>query len=385
SMVAKDVYGFALHYYNTDYAQIKTTKTVFAPVNTTALAGYKPLFNGNIAAMAVNIGQFNRPLIYNYGYDQLNRLVAMDAYTGLNSSTNAWTPVHTSDYRERISYDGNGNILTYRRFGTTLNGNSLPMDSLDYKYAYDGNGRLLNNQLEYVDDHVNSAYTTDIDDQSTGNYTYDPIGNLITDDQEGITAITWNVYGKISSIAKSSTTITYDYDASGNRIGKTVGNKHTWYVRDASGNVMSVYEDENSSINSGALSQIEGHLYGSARLGMWQANRNVASPPQPIETALTGLTEGGVTVGQERGEKIFELSNHLGNVLVTVSDRRVEYNTSSTTIDYYEASVVSASDYYPFGMGMPGRRFSSNGLYRYGFNGKENDNEVKGEGNQQDY
>jgi RHS repeat-associated protein len=32
---------------------------------------------------------------------------------------------------------------------------------------------------------------------------------------------------------------------------------------------------------------------------------------------------------------------------------------------------------------MPGRKLS--GGYRYGFNGKENDNEVKGEGNQQDY
>jgi RHS repeat-associated protein len=35
-------------------------------------------------------------------------------------------------------------------------------------------------------------------------------------------------------------------------------------------------------------------------------------------------------------------------------------------------------------MMMPGRKFSS-GSYRYGFNGKENDNEVKGDGNQQDY
>jgi RHS repeat-associated protein len=33
---------------------------------------------------------------------------------------------------------------------------------------------------------------------------------------------------------------------------------------------------------------------------------------------------------------------------------------------------------------MPGRQFN-NGSYRYGFNGKENDNEVKGTGNQQDY
>ncbi len=34
---------------------------------------------------------------------------------------------------------------------------------------------------------------------------------------------------------------------------------------------------------------------------------------------------------------------------------------------------------------MPGRGYSATGAYRYGFNGKENDNEVKGEGGQQDY
>jgi RHS repeat-associated protein len=33
---------------------------------------------------------------------------------------------------------------------------------------------------------------------------------------------------------------------------------------------------------------------------------------------------------------------------------------------------------------QPGRSYSAGG-YRYGFNGKENDNEVKGEGSQQDY
>ncbi|MBX2887995.1 MAG: hypothetical protein KF829_05030 [Ferruginibacter sp.] len=36
-------------------------------------------------------------------------------------------------------------------------------------------------------------------------------------------------------------------------------------------------------------------------------------------------------------------------------------------------------------MMMPSRKYSSGTGYRYGFNGKENDNEVKGEGNQQDY
>ncbi len=34
---------------------------------------------------------------------------------------------------------------------------------------------------------------------------------------------------------------------------------------------------------------------------------------------------------------------------------------------------------------MPGRKYSAGSKYRYGFNGKENDNEVKGEGNSYDY
>jgi RHS repeat-associated protein len=46
--------------------------------------------------------------------------------------------------------------------------------------------------------------------------------------------------------------------------------------------------------------------------------------------------------------------------------------------------MESATDYYPFGMEMPGRTFSSSN-YRFGFNGKLKDNEVNGNGNQYDY
>jgi RHS repeat-associated protein len=42
-------------------------------------------------------------------------------------------------------------------------------------------------------------------------------------------------------------------------------------------------------------------------------------------------------------------------------------------------------DYYPFGMVMPGKKYGAASRYRYGFNGKEEDDEVKGDGNEQDY
>ncbi len=53
---------------------------------------------------------------------------------------------------------------------------------------------------------------------------------------------------------------------------------------------------------------------------------------------------------------------------------------------YYKADVITAVDYYPFGSQMPGRKYTVGaGQYRYGFNGKEKDNEIEGEGNIYDY
>jgi RHS repeat-associated protein len=46
--------------------------------------------------------------------------------------------------------------------------------------------------------------------------------------------------------------------------------------------------------------------------------------------------------------------------------------------DHWESYVLSAQDYYPFGMSMPGRKHNG-GTYRYGFNGQEKQTEM-GEG-----
>jgi RHS repeat-associated protein len=100
---------------------------------------------------------------------------------------------------------------------------------------------------------------------------------------------------------------------------------------------------------------------------------------------LSGGFVNGIKSIFARGEKLFELANHLGSVLVTISDKKIGVDANSDgIIDYYNADVVSAQDFYPFGFKMPGRQWS-NGSYRYGFNGKEEDDEVSGDGNQYDY
>jgi RHS repeat-associated protein len=81
------------------------------------------------------------------------------------------------------------------------------------------------------------------------------------------------------------------------------------------------------------------------------------------------------------GEKQYECTNHLGNVLATVSDwKSGEDPMSLGAAQYYLPDVLSYSDYYPFGMQMPGRN-ASTGDYRYGYQGSEKDGEFNGEGN----
>jgi RHS repeat-associated protein len=87
-----------------------------------------------------------------------------------------------------------------------------------------------------------------------------------------------------------------------------------------------------------------------------------------------------------RGYKQYELTNHLGNVLATVSDRKFGVTfPSSSLIKHYDPHIVTAQDYYPFGMLSRVALPNSDVPYGFGFNGKWNDNEVKGLGNQQDY
>ena len=74
--------------------------------------------------------------------------------------------------------------------------------------------------------------------------------------------------------------------------------------------------------------------------------------------------------------------NHLGNVITTISDRKIQENGIDGTVvgavDYYTPDIVTTTDYYAFGMAMPGRTQPPSGVagYRYAHNGQEKDNEI---------
>jgi YD repeat-containing protein len=418
--VAGDQMGYSLSYFNGDYSSIGTSSFI-ASIAGSGLNGASPnLWNGNIRHMVVSIKRFMsdvspviRPQAFAYKYDQLNRIVSAQVDTAFNYGTNSWdaTTPTAQKYKESFTYDHNGNIIRQNRNG---NNTQLNLDQLKYFYynaaggTYDPEVSTPNNatnRLAYVTDAVSTPLISDdLESQSANNYTYDQIGQLTGDAQEQIGAIVWTVYNKIRSVTRTAgstkTDLEFKYDAMGQRMVKiakprTGGSAstqdawvYTYYVRDAQGNVMATYErtlPRNSGTYKDIIKLREQHLYGSSRAGMRQVDLILSSKDYTFNT-YNGLLLSGTFQTQTSnpasqtsfvrmvGQKVYEMANHLGNVLVTVTDGRLVLN-SGAAVTGYTAVVRSAMDYSAFGAPLAGRTFSSN-AYRYSMNGQEKDEEL---------
>jgi len=376
------------------------------------------LWNGNIGSMVTALPLTDPGAVQTQGmaykYDQLNRIKDARALRNLTDSLNVWGdgPSYNNEYFNSFEYDPNGNIEEQQRFNEA----GVQFDFLTYNYHVqqdpDGWDRTKRNRLNHVNDGGSaSAMPDDLEDQGAfkdhnpsggidinvkNNSGYDQLGQLIRDHDddavspsgEEIELISWRVDGKISEVKRvtSSTkkNLRFMYDAMGNRVAKKVYSNNTftlsvlesvtYYVRDAQGKVMRVYENPNGGV-SPSLELHEQHIYGSSRVGMRSVNIEMIQVTDPLATEMIEVL---------RGEKYFELTNHLGNVLVTISDQKLAIDNSGP-IAYYNAEVMTFTDYYPFGSVMSERTWEAGEGYRYDFNGKEKNNEVKDEGNQQNY
>jgi RHS repeat-associated protein len=134
----------------------------------------------------------------------------------------------------------------------------------------------------------------------------------------------------------------------------------------------------------------EWHIYGSSRIGIYETNLCMASRSVRVESG-TETQVNSTTIALQsytyfttaRGAKRFELTNHLGNVLAVITDKKVAI-CSTEVFSYWKAELVSATDYSPFGSPMPGRTYQAS-EYRFAFNGMEKVDEAKGAGNSYDF
>ncbi len=121
----------------------------------------------------------------------------------------------------------------------------------------------------------------------------------------------------------------------------------------------------------------------TSRIGVWNGSAFV--PNNPATYTINGLPTTDV-FDEQVGFKTYELSNHLGNVLATITDRKVpDIDIPNKLYNYYNPQITSITDYYPFGMQIEERSWVASSSYRYGFNSMERDDEVSGDGNSLDF
>lgn len=264
-----------------------------------------PLFNGNISETQWITNSDGVLRKYNYTYDQLNRLLRAD-YGRPDTGT------IPNNYLEELTYDKNGNILTLNRHGDRDSDGLVPLQEIDnlvYTYHPDKKNQLMkvfdstNLSLGFKDD---SDGVTD----ATDDYSYDGNGNMISDENKGITSILYNHLNLPISVEFVGTakSISYLYNANGQKINKTINSGAP------------LYTITNTDYMQG------GFQYKGSDLQFF---------PHP---------EGYVNITDNKGinsfNYVYNYTDHLGNIRLSYG-----YDPDTETL-----KIIEENHYYPFGL-----------------------------------
>jgi YD repeat-containing protein len=306
-----DVFSEQLQYYPGDYARTGN----HLEQNLLNAADFPVSYTGRLQGQvfrnvpsASNVGNG----VWGYQYDAKQQL-SQSRYAGIQYGDlyeRGVVPVFSDALSEKnLQYDNNGNLKSQQRYDK----NAVKTD--DFTYVYKQAGTLPTNQLASI-----GGYAS---------YIYNALGQLIEEkDKGGITKykVEYNVQGLVVAVRdkEDKVRVQFAYNESGQRIRKTNHQTgvQTFYVRDAGGNVLAEYDNDNAGK---VLQQAEVPLYGSSRMGILRISGEQYS---------------------------YELSDHLGNVRAVMSASK---------------EVLEYSDYY-----STGGVCRSGGVmqYRYGYQGQ---------------
>jgi RHS repeat-associated protein len=268
--------------------------------------GIKPLYNGMITSVrwrtAAAYGVEEGPLegMYAFTYDDQYQIENASWAENINYTTGEFEWAGNKFRLAGMKYDRNGNILALNRYDKDAS------RTHNFKYTYLGN----RNKLTSVSGYVNT-------------YTYNAIGQMIGedkvtgDDQYVVYDVTGKVTAVYSDVSKTVKKVEFLYDDRGFRLAKVnlQANRTTWYIRDASGNVISIYEQEGvpGENNTNPLVEVEVPIYGSGKLGTYYPNQD--------------------------GSTAYEITDHLGNVRALVRENVIEY--TATMEDNGQAEITN--------------------------------------------
>ena len=157
------------------------------------------------------------------------------------------------------------------------------------------------------------------DGNTTGDdYTYDANGNMTADKNKHITKIEYNHLNLPTKITKGAESLSYKYDATGQKLEKTLFDLSSWTPTTITTQYAGNYIYENNTLKF--FSQPEGY----------------------IEPTTTGF------------DYVYQYKDHLGNVRLSYSD-----SNHNGSVNVFE--IVEENNYYPFGLQHKGYNNVVNG------------------------
>ena len=296
--------------------------------------------NGNIAGERWRSKGDGHQRAYGFGYDDANRLLFAD----FNQYGTGWDKTSGLDFSSTMgdgsdpatAYDENGNIKAMKQMAWQLGNTSgsQPIDELSYNYY--PNSNKLQNVIDGANDPsttLGDFRTSALSPYATGktaaalDYHYDVNGNLTRDLNKDIGSLTTDgiVYNHLNlpwqitfrSATGTKGTITYIYDATGNKLKKT--------TIDSAGNLETV------TTYIGAF--------------QYQSHQALGSTSIPADTLqFLGQPEGRVrlktdtTGGQAVSSWKYDyfLKDHLGNTRMVLTDEQ--------ETDQYPAATMEVGD-----------------------------------------
>ncbi|MFD2919975.1 DUF6443 domain-containing protein [Terrimonas rubra] len=312
-------------------------------------------YNGNITGMTwKSMGDGVRRM-YDFDYDAANRLLKGD-FKQQNPGGSTWdnTLVNYnikmgdgSQANVNDAYDYNGNIKRMQQWGLKLN-TSEQIDDLRYTYIA-GTNKLksvtdLNNEADTklgdfrtAATHSQAAAKSALTAGSASSafeaitdYAYDNNGNLTTDNNKAISSIAYNHLNLPQTITVTGKgTITYTYDAAGNKLQKTTTETGA------------TVDGFTTNITT-TTTYIGGAVYESKTY----SHASLSAKNQPDKLQFIGMEEGRIRVRETDNTFQYDymLKDHLGNVRMVLTDELKTDTYIAATLE--PATITEEEKYY---------------------------------------
>ena len=278
-------------------------------------------YNGNIAGLTWKGRGDGQKRKYDFTYDYNNRLktAEFNQYTGSSFNKTAGVDFSVSN----LTYDANGNILTMQQKGLKINSSTV-IDHLSYSYSSNSNKLLqvtdtANNYSSLLGD-----FKYDAAGKTSTDYTYDANGSAISDKNKKIDSIKYN-YLNLPEVVwlTNGRTITYTYDAAGNKLKKEVRESAGW-----------------QSWNTKTTSYMAGFVYESNQ----NFTAGIGIEVYYTDSLLyTGHEEGRIRKKGSGYVYDYFIRDHIGNIRTTLTEESQSDQYPAATM---ETAIATTEETY---------------------------------------